>query len=100
MRATPEDLGLSSQGLERARTHVASCVERGEIAGAVILVSRHDQVAQLACIGLRDIEAHFGHVHRAGIPLRHARMIASTGAKVNYIHGYIRHRDTAISGRT
>ncbi len=30
---------------------------RGEIAGAVVLASRHDQVAQLACIGPRDIEA-------------------------------------------
>lgn len=57
MRATAEDLGLSSQGLERARAHVASCVERREIAGAVMLVSRYDQVAQLACVGLRDIEA-------------------------------------------
>ncbi|OGN81087.1 MAG: hypothetical protein A2X23_05105 [Chloroflexi bacterium GWC2_73_18] len=57
MPATPEDLGLSSPGLGRARAYVESCVERGEIAGAVMLVSRHDQVAQLACIGLRDIEA-------------------------------------------
>lgn len=57
MPATAEDVGLSSPGLERARAYVAACVERGEIAGAVVLVSRHDQVAQLACIGLRDIEA-------------------------------------------
>jgi len=55
--ATPEDLGLSSQGLERGRAHVAACVDRGEIAGAVMLVSRHDQVVQLACVGMRDIEA-------------------------------------------
>ena len=57
MAGTPEDLGLSSPGLERARAYVGSCVERGEIAGAVMLVARHDQVAQLACIGLRDIGA-------------------------------------------
>ena len=57
MPATPEDVGLSSSGLERARAQVESRVERGEIAGAVALVSRHDQVAQFACIGLRDIEA-------------------------------------------
>ncbi len=57
MQTTPEDVGLSSPGLERARAYVAACVERGEIAGAVMLVARHDQVAQLACIGLRDIEA-------------------------------------------
>jgi CubicO group peptidase (beta-lactamase class C family) len=57
MLANPEVLGLSSPGLERAFAYVGSCVERGEIAGAVMLVSRHDQVAQLACIGQRDIDA-------------------------------------------
>ena len=54
---TPEEIGLSSAGLERARAHVASSVERGDIAGAVVLASRQDRVAHLACIGLRDIEA-------------------------------------------
>ncbi len=57
MPTSPEDVGLSSPGLERARGYVESAVRRGEIAGAVVLVSRHDEVAQLACIGLRDIEA-------------------------------------------
>ena len=57
MPTTPGDIGMSSQGLERARAHVESSVQRGEIAGAVVLAARHDQVAQLACIGLRDIEA-------------------------------------------
>jgi CubicO group peptidase (beta-lactamase class C family) len=57
MHTTPEDVGLSSPGLERARASVAACVERGEIAGAVMLVARHDQVAQLACVGRRDFEA-------------------------------------------
>ena len=58
MPATPEDVGLSSQGLRvSSRGRVESAVERGEIAGAVVLASRHDQVAQLECIGLRDIEA-------------------------------------------
>ena len=57
MPTTPEEVGLSSLGLERARAYVESAVGRGEIAGAVVLASRHDQTAQLACIGLRDIEA-------------------------------------------
>jgi CubicO group peptidase (beta-lactamase class C family) len=57
MHNTPEDVGLSGPGLERARAYVESCAERGEIAGAVMLVARHDQVAQLACVGRRDIEA-------------------------------------------
>jgi CubicO group peptidase (beta-lactamase class C family) len=57
MPTTPEDVGLSSSGLDDARAHVESSVLRGEIAGAVVGASRHDQVAQLACIGQRDIEA-------------------------------------------
>ena len=57
MRATSGDLGLSAPGLEQARAYVEGCVERGEIAGAVTVVTRHDQVVQLACIGMRDIEA-------------------------------------------
>jgi hypothetical protein len=57
MPVNPEAVGLSSLGLERACAYVESCVERGEIAGAVMIVSRHDQVAQRACIGLRDVEA-------------------------------------------
>jgi CubicO group peptidase (beta-lactamase class C family) len=57
MPTTPEDVGLSGSGLDRARAFVESSVQRGQIAGAVVLASRHDQVAQLACIGLRDIEA-------------------------------------------
>jgi CubicO group peptidase (beta-lactamase class C family) len=56
MKTTTEDVGLSSPGLERARAYVESCVERGEIAGAVMVVARHDRVAQLACVGRRDIE--------------------------------------------
>jgi CubicO group peptidase (beta-lactamase class C family) len=57
MPISPEDVGSSGLGLERARTYVSDCVERGEIAGAVMVVSRQDQVAQLACVGRRDIEA-------------------------------------------
>jgi CubicO group peptidase (beta-lactamase class C family) len=49
--------GLSTPGLEDARAYVAGCVERGEIAGAVSLVARLDQIELLDCVGLRDIEA-------------------------------------------
>ena len=57
MSTTPEAFGLSNPGLERALASVESSVARGEIAGAVVVVSRHDEVVQLAGIGLRDIEA-------------------------------------------
>jgi CubicO group peptidase (beta-lactamase class C family) len=48
---------LVLSGLDPAREYVAGCVERGEIAGAVSLVARHDEVAEPVCVGLRDIEA-------------------------------------------
>ena len=57
MAVTPDRYGVSGAGLERARTHVEGCLERGEIAGAVIAAARRDQVVQLECVGLRDIEA-------------------------------------------
>jgi CubicO group peptidase (beta-lactamase class C family) len=57
MPTTAEDAGLSTSGLERARAHAVSAVERRQIAGAVLVVARHDQVAQVACVGLRDVEA-------------------------------------------
>jgi len=57
MPVNPEGAGLSRLSLKRGCAYVESCVERGEIAGAVMLVSRHDQVAQLACVGHRDVEA-------------------------------------------
>jgi CubicO group peptidase (beta-lactamase class C family) len=57
METMPDTTGMSSPGLDRARAYVAGCVERGEIAGAVMLVARHDRVAQSACAGMRDVEA-------------------------------------------
>jgi CubicO group peptidase (beta-lactamase class C family) len=57
METSPDEVGLSAPGLQRARDYVVTCVERGEIAGAVVVVSRRDQVALLANVGLRDIEA-------------------------------------------
>ena len=53
MPATPGDLGMSSSGLERAHAYVEGCVERSEIAGAVMLVARHDQVPQGRLLGTR-----------------------------------------------
>ena len=57
MHLTPEDVGLSNPGLETSPRMSHSAVARSEIAGAVVVASRHAQVAQVACIGNRDIEA-------------------------------------------
>lgn len=56
MRANGQKSGIAGPGLGRARDDVASCVKRGEIAGAVAIVARRDREADVACVGLRDIE--------------------------------------------
>ncbi len=56
--ASPESLGLSAQRLDRLKAAVQAYVDRGEIAGAVTLVMRDGQVAQLAAYGKADVEAN------------------------------------------
>jgi Beta-lactamase len=58
MRANSVDIGRSSPALQRASDYVTGCVERGQIAWAVMVVARQDQEAQLTCIGMRDTDAH------------------------------------------
>jgi CubicO group peptidase (beta-lactamase class C family) len=53
----PEDVGLSSERLERIGELVARHVEAGEISGAVTLVARNGQVAHLEAHGLMDLES-------------------------------------------
>ena len=52
----PEDLGLSSERLDRIRSHFATAyVDRGKLAGVLTLVARRGQVASLECVGARDL---------------------------------------------
>ena len=53
----PEDVGLSSERLERISKRMRAGVEKGELPGAVVLVARHGHVAYLKAFGLRDPEA-------------------------------------------
>ena len=90
-----EKVGLSTQALESARTYVAGCVERDEIAGAVMLVARDDQVVELACVGLRDIET--GSPMQPDTIFRLASMtkpIVSVGALMLVEAGKLRLEDT------
>ena len=98
MSVTPEDVGLSSPGLGRASASVERSVERGDIAGAVVLAIRRDHVAQLTSIGWRDIEA--------GLPMepdtifRIASMtkpIASVGALMLIEAGKLRLDDPVVA---
>ncbi len=53
----PEDVGLSSQRLERLTQRMQQGVERGEMPGAVVLVARNGKVAYLKSFGIRDPES-------------------------------------------
>ena len=52
----PEEVGLSSQRLERLTDHVHRYVDSGKYAGTACLVARHGQIAYLDHYGLRDKE--------------------------------------------
>jgi CubicO group peptidase (beta-lactamase class C family) len=54
--AAPESVGLSAERLARLRRAIQDCVDRGEIAGAVMLVARDGRRAELSAIGQHDRE--------------------------------------------
>src|SRR5262249_5785498 len=55
-RAKPEDVGLSTQRLQRINDLMQRQIDAGNISGAVTLVSRNGRVAHLSAQGLMDIE--------------------------------------------
>jgi len=55
--ASPEDVGLSSQRLERIGNTVEQSINEGRIAGAVVLVARHGKVAYFKAFGMADRDA-------------------------------------------
>src|SRR5262245_37863462 len=57
LRARPDQVGLSSEKLERIGALFQDHVARRQIAGAVVLIARHGQVAYQAPVGMQDIEA-------------------------------------------
>jgi CubicO group peptidase (beta-lactamase class C family) len=55
--ASPEDVGLSSERLERFANTVERSINDGHIAGAVTLVARHGKIAYFKAFGMADREA-------------------------------------------
>lgn len=55
-RARPEEVGLSSGKLARIDTLFAEKVQKGELAGIVVLVARHGRVAHLSAFGDADAQ--------------------------------------------
>ena len=56
-RATPEDVGLSSVGLDMVDNAVRAQIDAGVLAGAATLVARHGKIARIRLMGLKDIAA-------------------------------------------
>ena len=52
--SSPEEVGLSSQRLERISNVIQKGVDDGRIAGGVALVARHGKVAYLKAVGMAD----------------------------------------------
>jgi CubicO group peptidase (beta-lactamase class C family) len=55
--AKPEDVGMSSQRLERLGVVLQADIEQGKIPGAVVLVARRGKIAYFESFGMRDKEA-------------------------------------------
>jgi len=56
-RARPEDVGMSSERLERLSAAFRRYVDEGRLPGAVVLVARRGKVPYLEAFGARDVEA-------------------------------------------
>src|SRR5262245_41728873 len=55
-RAKPDDVGISSQRLQRIHELMQRHIDAGDFSGAVTLVSRNGRIAHLEAQGLMDIE--------------------------------------------
>ena len=52
----PEDVGLSSQRLQRIRDTLQADIDKGLAPGTVLLIARRGQVANFEVLGYRDRE--------------------------------------------
>jgi CubicO group peptidase (beta-lactamase class C family) len=55
--ASPEDVGLSSERLERIASAIQKSVDEGRIAGGIALVARHGKIAYVKAVGMADRDA-------------------------------------------
>jgi len=56
-RATPEEVGLSSQRLQRINKVMQGYVDKNKVAGVVTMVARRGKVAHFECFGMMDMES-------------------------------------------
>ena len=55
--ASPEEVGLSSERLERITSAIQRSIDEGRLAGAVALVARHGKLAYFKALGMADRDA-------------------------------------------
>ena len=55
--ASPEEVGLSSERLERITSAIQRSLDEGRLAGAVALVARHGKLAYFKAMGMADRDA-------------------------------------------
>jgi CubicO group peptidase (beta-lactamase class C family) len=55
--ADPAELGMDPDRLARISARMKQFVQEGRIAGAVMLLARHDRIALLEAVGYQDLEA-------------------------------------------
>ena len=55
-RATPEEVGLSSERLARMDGHIQAYVDAHRLPGAVVLIARHGKIAHLSAMGKASVE--------------------------------------------
>ena len=55
-RASPESVGLSSAGLERATAALQAHIDAGDVAGVVAAVARDGKLVYFEALGQRDLQ--------------------------------------------
>jgi CubicO group peptidase (beta-lactamase class C family) len=55
--AEPEDVGMSSERLQRVNTTMQRYIDNNQLAGTVTLIARHGKIVHVAAQGWRDKEA-------------------------------------------
>lgn len=55
--ASPAEVGLSSEKLKEADAVVEELIAEGRIAGAIVLVARHGEIAHFEAFGVRDLDS-------------------------------------------
>ena len=55
--ASPEEVGLASEGLARLQRHIQAYIDGGKLPGAIAMIQRRGKVVHFQTYGCRDLEA-------------------------------------------